>query len=373
MRMELGSWGKTTLGAARVVLGGLLFAFAACDSGDPGGAGASCVDDADCADGQHCELGQALTRRPMIALPCPNMGISNCALDSDCASGEICAPASLDGKSDCGKICKSGCPMVPCASTQTCENARCRNLRCDETGGPVCETHWRCDPAAAVNEPAVNVGSREIDSGNAAGAIAAGCVRMRCNEEGGFTCKDFNGGGWVCDPENTTDGSGCRALSCAEKPGCSNDTAYICEPTSTNPRPADVDPHGCVRRNCEEGVECMIINSQIGENVGVCDFTSQFADEFGCVPRPCETDAECLAFELCDPAGVSNIWGCRARRCDEGGACQAGYHCDPSLTGTNRCVRDSGGSGGSSGSAGATGGGTGGSAGDTGSGHCVDG
>src|SRR5262245_53706247 len=132
--MELGSRGKTTLGAVRVVLGGLLLAFAACDSSDPGDVGSSCAEDADCADGQHCELGQALTRRPMIALPCPNTGSPMCAADRDCASGQICAQASLDGKTDCGKICKPGCPSVPCPSTQTCENARCRNLRCDEPG-----------------------------------------------------------------------------------------------------------------------------------------------------------------------------------------------------------------------------------------------
>jgi hypothetical protein len=371
--MELGSRGKTILGAARVVFGALLLAFAGCDSSDPGGAGSSCAEDADCADGQHCELEQELTRRPMIALPCPNMGISTCAADGDCPSGQICAPASIDGKTDCGMTCRPGCPSVACPSFQTCENARCRALRCDEPGGPVCEEHWRCDPAAAVNEPLTNAGSREIDSANAAGAISVGCVRLRCNEEGGFTCSDYIGGGWLCDPANTTDGSGCRALPCAEKPGCSNDAAYICEPTSTNPRPAGVDPHGCVRRNCEEDVECMITNPQTFENVGVCDFASPFADELGCAPRPCETDAECLAVEVCDPAGMSsNLWGCRRRWCEEGARCYASYHCDPSATTPDHCVPDASGSGGSGGSGGATGSGTGGTVGDT-TGHCVDG
>jgi hypothetical protein len=298
--------------------------------------------------------------RPMVAVPCP-VGLMVCSLDAECPGGQVCEVQG--NRPGCGMACEPGCPTIACPDDMTCERARCRPLRCDEVGGPSCEEHWRCDPAAAPNEPLENEGSRELDLSNAQHQIDRGCVRIRCGEPGGYTCKDDVGGGWACDPENAIDGSGCVASPCSESGICSDSSFFICEPTSSNPRPAGVDPHGCVPRNCEEGIACLLANSATGMNVGYCDFEGPYVDERGCAIMQCVSDAECDLSQVCEPGSAGVIrTGCRQRRCTEGYTCPSGLRCDPSSATLTRCVPDSGGTAGSGGWAGS--GGTAGSGGD---------
>jgi len=364
--MVSGKWGRLRPKARAIAAALFVLVPPGCGESELAGTDSSCSSDEDCASGEHCARQEGPPRQPMIAIPCPPGG-TPCTADSECPSGSICETASLDGKTNCGKICEPGCTAESCPTHQVCENARCRDRRCDEPDGPVCAEHWRCDPAATANEPLVNEGSRESDSANP--SIRVGCVRVKCNETNGFTCEDQNGG-WVCDPENTTDGSGCRAVPCEQSLTCSDDSNFICTPSSSNPRPGGVDPHGCVRRNCEEGVECMIFAAFSGTNVGYCNFASPFADELGCAPRPCnETGTGCLMLEVCDPSSQSNRFGCRSGTCVEGAPCLDGWHCDPNSTAPDGCVQD--GAGGANGSGGSAGQGASGFAGAVGDGRCV--
>jgi hypothetical protein len=210
-------------------------------------------------------------------------------------------------------------------------------------------------------------------------AVAASCVFLRCNESGAFDCAE----GFRCDVSNApADGSGCVGIPCDELGACSSD-AFICEPTSTGPRPAAVDAHGCVSRNCEEGVECPESTE--------CDFTRP-GNGFGCAylrcdepggscPRPvtkCDPEPEPL------PSGVvprPDVNGCVVMHCEtDGVSCPDTAICAPTdpRASENGCapfpeppdagVGGTGGSGvgGTSGNAGTPAGGSSGSVGEAG-------
>jgi hypothetical protein len=209
--------------------------------------------------------------------------------------------------------------------------------------------------------PPLPAGSSIADATDAARETARGCVRKLCDEDGGFVCRDL----WSCDPPNAMqETSGCTPDPCAETGQCVSDY-YICKPTSTGPRPADKDVHGCVARNCEEGYECIYMPEGT-TNYAHCDVGAAGADTYGCVITPCDELPGCRTGYLCDPGAQSaDPRGCRYARCDEdgGSACPQGYVCDPASTsaGSNGCRSEQVSSGGTGG--GGTGGaGVGGSA-----------
>jgi hypothetical protein len=215
-----------------------------------------------------------------------------------CVAGQVCGPNST-GNPACGLgVCTSPCSNESCGGQLTCApSGLCELVSCAEPGAVACPEHWRCDPAAAVNESASTVaGSTVLDYPSAGAAIARGCVRNRCDQEGGYACKEL----WECTPESAVDTSGCVPIPCEVTGHCSADYRYICNPTSTGPRDDDWDVHGCVSRNCEEGAECTSLG--LAWAVGYCDPTAPDVDHIGC------------AFPMCG----------------EGKPCYEGYHCDPS-------------------------------------------
>jgi hypothetical protein len=242
---------------------------------------------------------------------------------------------------------------------EVCEtNGECRLPACDAADGMACPDRWRCDPPTAAMMTAQPLfGANEADSPNYARDAQRGCTRIRCDEAGGFTCRD----GWVCDPASATDPSGCVALPCAQAGRCSDDTRFICEPTSVAPRPTGSDQHGCVLRNCEEGFECIRYVNDI--NVGYCDFEGPFADPYGCAWRRCdEPGSPCGTSQVCEPAATfADARGCRPLTCAEGVSCGT-LMCDPSdpSADSRGCVSSpgsgSGGMGGNGGSASGQGG-----------------
>jgi hypothetical protein len=169
-------------------------------------------------------------------------------------------------------------------------------------------------------------GSAVTASVDPARAAKRGCVRKRCDEEGGFTCRER----WSCAPDRSgTEASGCVPDPCEESGRCADDTTHVCEATSANPRPAGSDVHGCVVRNCEEGHSCVFMRN--GENFSYCDFSAKTADDYGCAVDSCEEHpGVCGTGYVCDPAyREMDRMGCRALGCrDPGGpVCVGGASC----------------------------------------------
>lgn len=338
----------------------------------------TCSSDTDCRADERCQPLTSPRQKPSVVPPCM-VNFSYCTESADCSDGQVCWPhgrmvPSLP--SNCfpsGRLCGPPCSITNwCSTDEVCEpNGECRLPACTEANAPACPDHWRCDPAAAETEIAQPVnGANEQDSGNYASDVRRGCARIRCDEAGGFTCKD----GWVCDPENASDPSGCVALPCAEAGRCSDEARFICAPTSSGRRPAGTDVHGCVLKNCEEGVVCRRMVG--GVDVGYCDFDGPISDEFGCAWRRCdEPGSVCLANMLCDPEAM----GADARGCvlppSTGGAGGSGSGGSSGGTAGSNAAGQGGsstggrtGSGGGSGTGGANGSGSGGTSGSGGGG-----
>jgi hypothetical protein len=300
----------------------------ALDRGD----GKLCRSNTDCGSAEVCEPITAGRLDAKIVAPC-RLNYVGCSDSSGCAAGQVCWPTSRVSSSpalpNCfppPQVCAPACPNTPCFPEEACEpNGECRLTACDEQGAVACPEHWQCDSAAAANEPnALVYGAAEPDSSNHTRDIARGCARLRCDEPGGFTCKQ----NWACAPLSATDPSGCAPLKCEELGHCSDDDDSICMPTSSRQRPFGTDPHGCVRRNCEEGVQCEFLVN--GVNVGYCDFDGPHANDLGCAARLCDdSDGICGADQRCDPESrVSDPRGCRLTNCEEGRTCPASYACD---------------------------------------------
>lgn len=346
----------------------------------------TCSSDAECPVDERCQAIPTPGQQPNVVPPCM-ANYTSCSSSAACSNGQVCWP--LERSRDLlppncfvtGRICGPPCSINAfCLADEVCEtNGECRQPACTEANAVACPDHWRCDPAAAETEIVQPVaGANEQDSGTYARDVLRGCARIGCDEAGGFTCKD----GWVCDPENATDPSGCVALPCVEAGLCSDPARFICQPTSSASRPTGTDAHGCVLKNCEEGVACRRMLG--GVEVGYCDFDGPLADDFGCASRRCdEPGSLCIANMICDPestdadargcvsppstggGGVSGSGGSPAG----GGAAEQGAQ-----GGTSSAGR--GGSGGRSGSGGS--GGTSGTSGSAGTatadptGRCVD-
>jgi hypothetical protein len=300
---------------------------------DPGGT--TCRSDAECTTAQRCEALTGPPERPMMAAPC-NITFAYCTTSADCSNGQVCWPLGRNygvlpfncfpTGSTCGPPCTS--TNGACLTDEVCEaSGECRLPACDEADGMACPAHWRCDPPTAAMATAQPLfGANEADSPTYARDVERGCTRIRCDEAGGFTCRD----GWVCDPTTATDPSGCVALPCAEAGRCSDDTRFICEPPGPAPRPPGSDAHGCVLRNCEEGFECHRFVNDV--DVGYCDFEGPFADPFGCAWRRCDdTGSPCTTTQVCESDSTfADARGCRPLTCVEGVSCGA-LMCDPSV------------------------------------------
>ena len=257
--------------------------------------------------------------------------------------------------------------MVACSADVPCRNTalnctpdgHCVVPRCDEPQGPVCPTHFRCDPAATLDEPTTSTGSSVFDNFLSQGisAIDSGCVRKRCDEVDGYVCQE----NWACTPGSKVNGSGCEPVPCTESGKCSDDAVYICTPTSAGPRVSAIDPQGCVPRNCEEGATCSyLVADPAGSgfiNISYCDPNGLSVSLSGCAMRPCDAATPC-AFGLCDPgAATADELGCRKPMCPDELACPGGATCQTTASGVWDCVYGAAGAGG--GGAAGSGGGAG--------------
>lgn len=271
---------------------------------------------ADCDSGQSCAPTDenAARRSLLIVAPCmtPQPVYVQCGTDAECSEGQICTtdkdpvPASpfvggCPHVAPSASVCNTACTDATCPLGTRCEqDGHCRLVPCDDPDG-MCPEGFTCDPQTAAlgltaNEVTVPGG---LTTEGVALALSSaivdlhrsGCLLLHCDEAGSLSCSP----GYLCDRALAGDKSvGCAVLNCHDWGQCSSES-YICEPTSSNPRVAGMDVHGCSLKNCEEGFDCGAAR--------VCDFNRPDADE----------------------------WGCAFVQCDEGGAmpCSAGYSCQP--------------------------------------------
>jgi hypothetical protein len=314
-------------------------------------AGAQCRDDADCSGGQSCKTSGVSARRLSVVYnPC--LGQIACVSDEACGEGLVCqqpnpfdVPSGLPG--DCGVArCTTACgELRPCAANEACgEDGHCRAVRCDEVdfaGSPAdmgCPAEMECDPSYDYTDVSQPIGRYDLSgTGTAAShdqllASRAGCVFRSCDDPAGIACTT----GYRCEPSTDATNTGCVGVPCGELGSCSSDY-YICEPTSSAPRPVSIDAHGCVAKNCEErGGDC-------GERQ-ICDASRPDARDDGCDYLRCdEPGGSCpLVNTKCDPdAERADLYGCGPNQCGLGEyECDQGFVCEPSHENANQfgCV-----------------------------------
>lgn len=228
----------------------------------------SCSTDRDCPSEQpHCAAADTPDRPAIVACN------PECQSDAQCPADYFCDL----GHGACS-TCVGDCTPDSCAEGFVCQpDGRCVLVPCMDAGAPACPAGWRCDPFAPSTD---NQGAKP--SSNDAARLARGCARNPCAESDGVDCNDL----WRCDPAQSKYSTGCFPLPCGETGRCSDETAFICTPTNDGPRTDGVDPHGCVYRNCSEGVNR-------------CDYR-QLCEDGACRPRTCAelacpTGTRCIA------------------------------------------------------------------------------
>jgi hypothetical protein len=316
---------------------GLVWGISLCGFGCQGEADSTsaptpCRGNSDCAANQTCSSTiQPGSGSQAIAAP-PCLGMAACTTSAQCGTN-VCAPnpylAQFPGFQCPPMVCTPPCQSTGCATDQRCEaSGLCATRLCSEADAPACAEHYRCDTAAAAMQDGAPLqGSNIADTDDPRRAATRGCVRKKCSEAGGFTCGD----NWRCDPSKATDPSGCVPLPCSQTGHCTNDGSSICMPTSAGPRPPGMDAHGCVSRNCGEGMTSLCTYIQNGVDYGYCDVTAPTADINGCMKHRCnERAGACVTGYKCDPTSPNaDPLGCRAASCREGTTCQPSFLCDP--------------------------------------------
>lgn len=265
--------------------------------------------------------------------------LQQCTTDEECGEGRVCGGDTAGAGFNCfGSYCGSACTPDSCAAgTQCLPNGHCAALPCTDPEFVGCPDLWYCDAAAAQSGD--TSGGLQIDGSTSTsqpiGVLESGCRQLRCDEAGGPACID----GWECNTAAAAEQSvGCAALACEDIGHCSNDDVYICEPTSSNTRYDSVDAHGCVQKNCEEGYPCT--------EYQVCDYSRPDADVVGCSFVQCtEPGGVCpgSSSTVCDPGSTyANVYGCRLPNCNDDYTCPMGSTCDPASEAANArgCVTD---------------------------------
>ena len=296
--------------------------------------GSACNSNVDCPDSQRCQLGLTPQSHTKMVAPC--VPVQACTSSEQCQGGYVCLPNTQFGS---GTLCPTMACSPPCQTTgcqpdQVCgTSGLCEFERCDEPGAPACAEHYRCDVAAAAAAPAPTLGGSSVtDTDDPRRAALRGCVHKRCDETGGFICRDY----WQCEPGSATDASGCVPVPCAATGGhCSDDSVYICSPTNAGHRPNGADANGCVLRNCGEGVTCTYLRN--GVNISYCDVANPASNSDGCVARRCDEEPKaCFSTQRCAPSSpFADDVGCRQLTCEEGTTCPLGYVCDVSSPASN--------------------------------------
>jgi hypothetical protein len=298
-------------------------------------AGNPCQFDSQCGPGLSCRMANASQQSQLLPSP-PRCSYLPCAPDGTCAPGTVCVPtdAALGPSADLGvcgpSICVESCQTAGCPPDWPCgSNGICELLACDQPLAPDCVTGYRCDPEVARSTTALAplVGSALAETAAPGLEAERGCVRKKCDEDGGFVCQ----AAWLCQPNPTRVGeSGCVSVQCSQTGHCTDDVHYLCQPQNDLPRPAGTDEHGCVVRNCSEGYLCG--SESPTPYRWDCAPADPHADAAGCIVESCQIQPElCGDGEACDPTSPrANLLGCRTLDCSDsaGPRCAAGWSCD---------------------------------------------
>lgn len=305
--------------------------------------GATCTSDGDCAVDERCDASET-NNRPLAGNSiCP---YTPCSSRLQCLTGYVCG--SSEGlPAPCGpSVCVLHCTTTGCNQGDVCGlDGFCTLVPCDESNGLICPDRWQCAPNTTFVAPPFGPGSDlAAEATSSERARRAGCVPLRCDEEGGYSCRDL----YACDPANSEDASGCVPMPCTETGRCSDDMNQICAAEVADLGARTPDAHGCVTIGCGEGYECAFDGTPwIAENPRSCAPDDPRADPFGCVLRRCDEidglcgiPAECPTCLVCDPASPrADELGCRPPTCEDTG-CSIEFVCEPSnqYADENGCV-----------------------------------
>ncbi len=276
----------------------------------------ACNETVACPDGQLCvSAAQALGQLGFPSSCAATVCGPPCETDESCPPGEVCRETGLCEVHRCDEADGPECPQAYVCEPQdpSAQANGCRRVRCDEQDGPACADGRICEPAAATSD-------------------LVGCRVLTCDEPGALECNALvsapGDGLWACDPASATDASGCVPVPCGMSGGGCYSDSYVCSPTSSAGRNQGTDAYGCVRRNCEEGLDCFSplylpdADGQITQDpidIGYCDHDGPNADLDGCADRHCsELERGCQIGQTCDAdAPNADARGCRPLRCDE--------------------------------------------------------
>jgi hypothetical protein len=300
----------------------------------------------DCEPGQRCRLDLGVSRRllqetPVALEPCT--APRACESDVECAdidgvcrlegdSGTLVPPSPAGcvpfGGQWPARFCVAPWSEDSCDGTRTCSvEGHCTLDKCTDEGAAPCPDYWRCDAALAARtltaEELLTPGGLTTYGAEVVASetpYQRGCVLLRCDEAGGSPCET----GFHCDTALAEpDSVGCVVTPCEELGACSDDERYVCEPTSEAARPSGEDVHGCVLRNCEEGLPCA--------DGFICEAAHAGADASGCRLLHCsEAPDVCAAGWACDgERAAADDHGCHPISCVDGPPCTEPYECDP--------------------------------------------
>ena len=162
--------------------------------------------------------------------------------------------------------------------------------------------------------------------------LAAGCVRQRCDEPGGYTCEPR----YDCAPSETENPAGCVPAPCTETGLCADDVNFTCPaPGAASDPPGD--EFGCVLKRCgDEGYVCGArfesltgyVNASLPQ---ICDDSNPNADHDGCVAPACDAPGGgCPDGFICDPTSDAEktSTGCRSALCPNEFVCPTTGRCE---------------------------------------------
>ncbi|WP_050724318.1 hypothetical protein [Vulgatibacter incomptus] len=281
-----------------------------------------------CADGEVCVNQQCKANNLCLGVKC-GTGLDCDPEDGDCKCGGVSCEA--------GEACSDGkCTLDPCAGVNCDKNSVCNpadgQCHCDTINGPICRggeacakngnsTVFECissDKCSSVScvdgeycdpvDGKCKCGVDGIECGPGDSCVNGECRGgTRCTSEKIQACRDSNGAGWECDPND-------GVCKCGGIGGnvCVAD-AQTCTQVKTAPyaclmdcKPREVDETGA-NPSCAQGESCYIpFVRPIDAWPAYCFPTGTKGEGVACADS-----TECSANLFCAPAGGGGARKCR--------------------------------------------------------------
>lgn len=298
----------------------LLSSLGACAAETSGlDAGASCSSQADCPEGQFCDL--ALEQcRPGSLKTCQRD--QDCGADQICAADFSCAPKPCAAHTDCsaGNLCQGGvCAEAPaCRPTGTCpEGSICDEASSRCVPASVCADDDDCEGAELCLSGACTAPPSCTESADCPTDLVCrggGCAR-RCQADA--DCGQ-PAQAWRCDT-----GSGECSRRCLGDGTCPS--GFICESNL------------CAAEQCQETADCGAPDQRCengGEHGRCVSFVpcteggGECPDNFVCTNEECTELPQCLGDRDCGPESYCEDDHCQpTSACGPAAPCESGSDC----------------------------------------------